>query len=173
MEDVLPVVNILSKTMQMKDADFTNLVHLVPSVLAVLQDLEIVPEPAYSELEERLGLHGDLAGINLRYNHADNNVRANYHGSLYLAYLRRCLPISSTLRAHISSALRAHDPKVHKAHASYSLQEHLLKRFPRFLFWRPSARCSTHKSLVRRLRPQRSGFSAGFSAGPLWWPNCY
>jgi hypothetical protein len=69
-----------------------------------------------------------LAGINLRYNHADNNVRANYHGSIYLAYLRRCLPISS--------AQRAHNPKAHKAHASYRLQEHLVKHFPNFLFWR-------------------------------------
>jgi hypothetical protein len=45
MEDVLPVINILSKTMQMKDADFTNLVHFVPPVLGVLEDLEISPGP--------------------------------------------------------------------------------------------------------------------------------
>jgi hypothetical protein len=30
MDDVLPLINIVSKTMQAKDADFTNLVNLVP-----------------------------------------------------------------------------------------------------------------------------------------------
>jgi hypothetical protein len=63
MDDVLPLINIVSKTMQATDADFTNLVNLVPPTLEVLKNLETAPGPAYSELEERLRPHGDLCDV--------------------------------------------------------------------------------------------------------------
>jgi hypothetical protein len=122
MDDVLPVVNMLSKTMQKADADFTSLVHLVPPVLRVLKDMETMPGPAYKELEERLGEHGDLHGIKLKYMHPDNPIRQAFHGGTYLAYLRRysdhsCTPLLATCHAQ---------PPL------FRLQENLTKRFPSY-----------------------------------------
>jgi hypothetical protein len=54
-----------------------------------MKNLETAPGPAYLELEERLGPHGDVCDVDLRYNHPENSVRKGFHGSIYLAYLRK------------------------------------------------------------------------------------
>jgi hypothetical protein len=102
MDDILPIINILSKAMQKKSSDFTTLVKLVPPVLAALSDLKTSFGPAYIELPERLALHGDLHGIRLRYAHPDNPVRKNFHRGVYLRYL-------DSLVEHITKRFPSYD----------------------------------------------------------------
>jgi hypothetical protein len=55
LNDVLPVIGILSKTMQKDAADFTLLVDLVPVVKATLEGMKHSPGTSYKELPLRLG----------------------------------------------------------------------------------------------------------------------
>ena len=63
LDDILPVVNILSTAMQAKDADFTVIVNMLPSVVKCLElepeDMKTMFGPSYSELPERLCPDGD------------------------------------------------------------------------------------------------------------------
>ena len=83
LDDILPVVHVLSKAFQAKDADFTVLVEIVPAVLDCLEGLKIHFGPSYAEMPARLDVDGDLADCKLRYSHPDNPVHQNVHANTY------------------------------------------------------------------------------------------
>jgi hypothetical protein len=93
LNDVLPVIGILSKTMQKDAADFTLLVDLVPVVKATLEDMKHSPGTSYKELPLRLGETGDLSADNfdIRFRHEDNIVHKSVQRSIYLALLSRLI----------------------------------------------------------------------------------
>ena len=84
LDDILPVVNILSTAMQAKDADFTVIVNMLPSVLKCLEDMKTMFGPSYSELPERLCPDGDLHEFKLRYGDDSNVVHQNAHAHIHL-----------------------------------------------------------------------------------------
>jgi hypothetical protein len=89
LNDIIPIVDILSKTMQRSGASFTVLVSLVPPVRAALENLKEHKGPCYAELPLRLSETGDLANIKLKYGNAVNPVRQSFHQSVYIGLLSR------------------------------------------------------------------------------------
>ena len=67
----------------------SNLVKIVPPVLAALKEMESSFGPAYKEVEDRIGEFGDLEKFDLRYSDPENPVRKNFHESIYLEFLQQ------------------------------------------------------------------------------------